>query len=98
MIIQDTDWPAVGSAKTFNYKGTDVVVVRTGQNAFSAVSNVCTHNGCKVQWAGSSLDCPCHGSSFAADGTVNNGPARNPLTKYPVEFDPSNSKILWVIF
>jgi glycine/D-amino acid oxidase-like deaminating enzyme/nitrite reductase/ring-hydroxylating ferredoxin subunit len=40
-------------------------------------SAVCTHVGCIVHW--NSLercwDCPCHGSHFAIDGTVLNGPA-----------------------
>jgi Rieske Fe-S protein len=47
----------------------------------------CTHLGCVVHW--NSLeqcwDCPCHGSQFAPDGTVLNGPAVSSLA----EFDES---------
>jgi nitrite reductase/ring-hydroxylating ferredoxin subunit len=44
-------------------------------------SATCTHAGCIVHW--NSLeqcwDCPCHGSQFAPDGAVLNGPAVKPL-------------------
>lgn len=43
-------------------------------NVFSAV---CPHLGCIVQWNAEekSFDCPCHGSRYAKEGVVINGPA-----------------------
>jgi Rieske Fe-S protein len=44
-----------------------------------------THLGCIVHWNSTEQcwdwDCPCHGSQFAPDETVLNGPAVQPLTK-----------------
>jgi glycine/D-amino acid oxidase-like deaminating enzyme/nitrite reductase/ring-hydroxylating ferredoxin subunit len=58
-----------------------VAVFRDALGEFHEVSAVCTHLGCVVQWNGAekSWDCPCHGSRFAPDGTVLNGPAAQPL-------------------
>ena len=40
-------------------------------------SAVCTHSGCEVAWNSTEQcwDCSCHGSHFAPDGAVVNGPA-----------------------
>ncbi|MER9947697.1 FAD-dependent oxidoreductase [Mesorhizobium sp. M0047] len=46
-------------------------------------SATCTHLGCIVHWNSTEQcwDCPCHGSQFAPDGTVLNGPATRSLVQ-----------------
>jgi nitrite reductase/ring-hydroxylating ferredoxin subunit len=58
-----------------------VAVYRGDDGALLERSALCTHLGCVVQWNSfeRSWDCPCHGSRFAPDGTVLNGPAVTPL-------------------
>jgi menaquinol-cytochrome c reductase iron-sulfur subunit len=69
---------------------------RTGPQDFIAFSINCTHLGCPVFWVGDGniFLCPCHGSVFNGDGTVANGPAARPLTRYPVRVRRGRVQIL----
>jgi glycine/D-amino acid oxidase-like deaminating enzyme/nitrite reductase/ring-hydroxylating ferredoxin subunit len=64
-----------GTAKIAVYRGHDGALIRR--------SAVCTHVGCVVHWNPfeQCWDCPCHGSQFAPDGAVLNGPALTPLAE-----------------
>lgn len=67
-----------------------VAAYRDNEGALHAVSAICTHLGCLVQWNGGekSWDCPCHGSRFGVDGAILNGPARAPLAAAKVPDPP----------
>ncbi|HEX8444647.1 MAG TPA: FAD-dependent oxidoreductase [Allosphingosinicella sp.] len=64
-----------GLKQVATFKAEDGTVIRR--------SPVCTHLGCIVHWNGfeKCWDCPCHGSQFAPDGQVLNGPAVKPLAE-----------------
>lgn len=49
-----------------------------------AMSLVCTHLGCIVNWRPDlgEFHCPCHGSIFDHNGAVLRGPAPRPLPRY----------------
>jgi glycine/D-amino acid oxidase-like deaminating enzyme/nitrite reductase/ring-hydroxylating ferredoxin subunit len=66
-----------GLHKVAAYRGSDGTVVERSAS--------CTHLGCVVHWNGFERcwDCPCHGSQFAPDGQVLNGPAVRPLGEAP---------------
>lgn len=53
----------------------------------TAYTLVCTHQGCKPAAPNKDhqLLCPCHGSTFAADGSVVKGPAKLPLAGLKLE-------------
>ena len=58
----------------------DVVITQPTKGKFNGFSAICTHAGCTVaEVVGTSINCPCHGSSFNLDGTVAKGPAKRPL-------------------
>ena len=46
---------------------------------FYAIIAICTHLGCTPGLESNDFVCPCHGSRFARDGQVINGPATRPL-------------------
>jgi glycine/D-amino acid oxidase-like deaminating enzyme/nitrite reductase/ring-hydroxylating ferredoxin subunit len=58
-------------------------VYREPDGVLHAVSLSCTHLGCLLRFNGAetSWDCPCHGSRFAVDGAVLEGPATKPLPR-----------------
>ena len=65
---------------------TPLAVTRLSETEAVTVSRVCTHEGCTVALpgaVGASLDCPCHGSRFQANGQVINGPAARALSSFP---------------
>lgn len=69
---------AAGEGKTLKVEGEKVAAYRDETGTLSVVSSVCPHMGCIVHWNGieKSWDCPCHGSRFAVDGTLLEGPAQ----------------------
>ena len=62
--------------------GSGVWIVRL-QNRLVATDATCTHLGCRTAWASDDnrFRCPCHGSSFALDGTNLDGPAPRALER-----------------
>ena len=78
---------APGEGDIVQLEGEKVAGFRDDDGSLVAVSPVCTHLGCQVNWnrAERSWDCPCHGSRFAPDGQVLHGPAVHRLERKPIE-------------
>lgn len=74
-----------GEGDIVRLKGEKVAGYRDEDGTLHAVSPTCTHLGCQVNFnrAERSWDCPCHGSRFAVDGTVLQGPAVHRLEIKP---------------
>ena len=52
-----------------------------------AMSAICTHLGCTVNWErnDSEYQCPCHGSVYDYEGTNIAGPAPRPLDRFKIK-------------
>jgi glycine/D-amino acid oxidase-like deaminating enzyme/nitrite reductase/ring-hydroxylating ferredoxin subunit len=72
-----------GDGKTLKVDGKKTAAYRDVAGTLHLLSPVCTHMGCHVNWnpAEQSWDCPCHGSRFAGDGRVIQGPAVKDLAR-----------------
>ncbi len=78
---------APGEGDIVRHRDEKVAAYRDDRGAVTAVSPTCTHLGCQVGFntAERSWDCPCHGSRFASDGTVLQGPAVHRLELKPLD-------------
>lgn len=65
------------------------VYVMRAAAGFVAMTAVCTHLGCLTRYEAENdvIFCPCHGSRFATDGAVVNGPAPAPLPRLALTLD-----------
>lgn len=64
------------------------VLTENGQD-FAAISNVCTHLGCRVRWVAGEdrFFCPCHNGVFSKDGTVMSGPPPRALDRFETKIE-----------
>ncbi|HVL88954.1 MAG TPA: universal stress protein, partial [Actinomycetota bacterium] len=78
---------APGSGGLVDVDGRKVAAYRNEDGSIVALSPRCQHMGCTVGWNGAekTWDCPCHGSRYAKDGAVIQGPAAKALD--PVDLD-----------
>ena len=55
-------------------------MIRRPNGKLYALSALCTHAGCRLEYDRDALTCPCHNSTFdIRSGAPERGPARRPL-------------------
>ena len=81
---------APGEGDIVRHAGEKVAGHRRDDGTLVAVSPLCTHLGCQVNWntAERSWDCPCHGSRFSPEGEVLHGPGRAPAGDQADRLEP----------
>src|SRR5882757_1891360 len=86
-----SNYAADGVYSSFRDQG--FFVVRRDGKLF-ALSAICTHRNCKLNAKPDrSFYCKCHGSTFAPDGHVTQGPARRDLPLFATTTD-ANGQLL----
>jgi cytochrome b6-f complex iron-sulfur subunit len=87
VAVTDTALATPGALALVRTSGGDVLVARTGADAFVALSATCTHQNCEItEYSGQDFVCPCHGSEFDTSGRAVRGPAFSPLSQYQTQW------------
>jgi menaquinol-cytochrome c reductase iron-sulfur subunit len=79
-----------------NKEELSVYVLTENGRDFIAMSNICTHLGCRVRWITEQEQffCPCHNAVFDKQGDVSSGPPPRPLDRYEVKVEDGQLYIL----
>jgi Rieske Fe-S protein len=78
---------SVGGAAFVQSSAGNFLVAHTAQDTFSALTAICTHEGCTITgYESSTYTCPCHGSQFSTSGGVLRGPAGRSLQTFATSF------------
>jgi nitrite reductase/ring-hydroxylating ferredoxin subunit len=58
---------------TASFKGVqrNVLVNRTASNKYIVLDRTCTHQGCTIDFSGTTLQCPCHLAEFSVSTGIN---------------------------
>lgn len=77
-----------------------VYLRRTGETSAEALNVVCPHAGCFVDFVAARRGyfCPCHNSSFALDGKINDPKSPSPRAMDKLEVEVRNGSEIWVRF
>lgn len=77
----------VGEAKEIPFNSVPAIIINRPGKGFIALSRVCSHLGCLVDYnkIQNRIICPCHGAIFDLEGNVVSGPPPRPLPKLPLK-------------
>jgi cytochrome b6-f complex iron-sulfur subunit len=75
------------TSKLVRFNNKPVLIIRNERGQIKALSAVCTHLGCIIQYlpVQRNFHCNCHGSIFDTDGKNISGPAPIPLAQFKVD-------------
>jgi Rieske Fe-S protein len=79
-----------------NEEELSVYVLTENGRDFTAMSNICTHLGCRVRWIPDreQFYCPCHNGVFDKAGEVVSGPPPRPLDRFETKVENGQIYVL----
>ena len=96
VVLKDADKLPQRSAMMFKFGGHPALLIHHDDNSWTAMTAVCTHLGCTVQYdpEKSRIACACHGGVYdpKTGGNVS-GPPPKPLTQFRVEISQGKAVV-----
>lgn len=91
LVLKKADIPA-GEGMEVVIGNTPAIIINRYGKGYIALSKVCTHLGCIVEYskADNKLVCPCHAGSFNLEGGVIDGPPPKSLNRFPLKVEGEN--------
>jgi cytochrome b6-f complex iron-sulfur subunit len=88
LVLSRKDIPA-GDAKEIVINNTPGIVINRPGTGYVALSRVCSHLGCLVDYQKDKkrLLCPCHAGTYDLSGNVTAGPPPKPLQQFPLRVE-----------
>ena len=73
----------------------NIIVARIADGSYVALSSICTHQGSTIAYdlTANRFHCPTHGSNFAVNGSVINGPASSSLMTYKTTLNATSLRV-----
>jgi Rieske Fe-S protein len=89
VVAAKTNELAPDSFKTFPFGSQPGILIRTPDGEYHALSAVCTHLGCTVQYRAQdrSIWCACHNGRYDLEGRNVSGPPPRPLDPFVVHIE-----------
>jgi len=86
LVLDIKEIPA-GETKDIVFNNTPGIVVHLPNRGYIALSRVCTHLGCLVDYQKERKRflCPCHAGIYDLSGNVVSGPPPKPLQQFPLK-------------
>lgn len=87
VIVKTVKPDAVPSSGVLEVPAARGYLVKVDDEEILALSEVCTHLGCRVPYVDENdrFECPCHGSKFTREGDYIEGPAPRSMDGYATE-------------
>ena len=88
LVLSKNELP-IGESKDIVFNNTPVIVINRPDKGYVALSRVCTHLGCLVDYQKDKkrLLCPCHAGTYDLSGSVTSGPPPKALQQFPLKVE-----------